>query len=137
MRKFPNAFVIILSVIFLAWILTFIIPQGSYQRNLDSVSNRTIVVSNSYEAQQVPHLSAFDVLLAIPRGPDSPTRRMFLLNRENRRTESRVKSTHRRHERQGSICLNNHYDPFFDGGICHCITGGSNSYDTYTVTFRP
>jgi uncharacterized ion transporter superfamily protein YfcC len=68
MRKFPNAFVIILSVIFLAWILTFIIPQGSYQRNLDSVSNRTIVVSNSYEAQQVPHLSAFDVLLAIPRG---------------------------------------------------------------------
>ena len=68
MNKFPNAFVIILSVILFAWILTFIIPKGNYQRELDTVNNRTIVVPNSYERKEAPHLSAFNALLAIPKG---------------------------------------------------------------------
>ncbi|SDC88294.1 Uncharacterized membrane protein YfcC, ion transporter superfamily [Algoriphagus faecimaris] len=68
MNKFPNAFVIILSVILFAWILTFIIPKGNYQRELDTVNNRTTVVANSYEQIEAPHLSAFNALLAIPKG---------------------------------------------------------------------
>lgn len=68
MKKFPNAFVIILSVILFAWILTFIIPKGNYQREINTENNRTIVVPNSYEQRNAPHLSAFDALLAIPKG---------------------------------------------------------------------
>jgi len=68
MNRFPNAFVIILSVILFAWILTFIIPKGNYQRELDTVNNRTIVVPNSYQQQEAPHLTAFNALLAIPKG---------------------------------------------------------------------
>ncbi|WP_217495859.1 hypothetical protein [Mangrovivirga cuniculi] len=68
MKKFPNAFVIILSVILLAWIFTFIIPQGTYDREVNVVTNQTNVIPNSYEHQEAPHLSAFDVLLAIPQG---------------------------------------------------------------------
>lgn len=68
MKKFPNAFVIILSVILFAWILTFIIPTGNYQREINKEDNRTIVVPNSYEQKEAPHLSAFDALLAIPKG---------------------------------------------------------------------
>ena len=68
MNKFPNAFVIILSVILFAWILTFIIPKGNYQRELDAVNSRTIVVPDSYERKEAPHLSAFNALLAIPKG---------------------------------------------------------------------
>lgn len=68
MKKFPNAFVIILSVILIAWVLTFIIPQGNYQREVNAENNRTIVVPNSYEHIEAPSLSAFDALLAIPKG---------------------------------------------------------------------
>lgn len=68
MKKFPNAIVIILSVILFAWILTFIIPQGSYERTLNETTELTTVVSDSYKQQESPHLSTFDLLLAIPKG---------------------------------------------------------------------
>ena len=68
MKKFPNAIVIILSVILFAWILTFIIPQGSYERTVDETTELTTVVSDSYKQQESPHLSTFDLLLAIPKG---------------------------------------------------------------------
>ncbi|MEM8998978.1 MAG: Na+/H+ antiporter NhaC family protein [Bacteroidota bacterium] len=68
MKKFPNAFVIILFVILSAWALTFLIPKGNYQRKLDQTNERTIVVPNSYEYQEAQHLSPFDMLLAIPEG---------------------------------------------------------------------
>ena len=68
MKRFPNAFVIILSVILFAWILTFIIPQGNYKREINTENNRTVVVPNSYEKLEAPSLSAFDALLTIPKG---------------------------------------------------------------------
>jgi len=68
MKKFPNAIVIILSVIFVAWILTFIVPQGTYERAFNEVTERTTVVQDSYQQQEFANLSAFDLLLAIPEG---------------------------------------------------------------------
>jgi uncharacterized ion transporter superfamily protein YfcC len=68
MYKFPNAFVIILYVILFAWLFTFIIPKGNYLREENLETNRTIVVPNSYEQKEAPNLSAFDALLAIPKG---------------------------------------------------------------------
>lgn len=68
MKKFPNAIVIILLVIVVAWLLTFIIPQGSYERIFDETTATTAVVPNSYQQQASPYLSAFDLILAIPRG---------------------------------------------------------------------
>lgn len=68
MKKFPNAIVIILGVILLAWILTFIVPQGSYERAFNDVTERTTVVQDSYQQQEFAKLSAFDLLLAIPEG---------------------------------------------------------------------
>lgn len=68
MKKFPNAFVIVIAVIILAWVLTYLIPQGSYQRVMDPESGLTKVVTNSYQRNNTENLSAFDLLLAIPRG---------------------------------------------------------------------
>lgn len=68
MKKFPNAIVIILLVILVAWLLTFIIPQGSYERIFDEATDTTIVVPDSYHVQEASPLSVFDLLLAIPRG---------------------------------------------------------------------
>ncbi len=68
MKKFPNAIVIILIVILVAWILTFIIPHGSYKRIVDKTTEITTVVPNSYRVQDAEPLSVFDLMLAIPRG---------------------------------------------------------------------
>ena len=68
MKNFPNAFVIIIGVVLFAWVLTFIIPQGSYQRITDVDTGITTVVSNSYQEMDGDHLSAFDVMLSIPNG---------------------------------------------------------------------
>jgi len=68
MKKFPNAFVILISVIIFAWILTYIIPQGSYQRILDEVTGTTKVLNNSYQSVDSKHLSFMDLILSIPRG---------------------------------------------------------------------
>ena len=68
MKKFPNAVVIILLVILVAWLLTFIIPQGSYERVIDEATETTSVVPDSYHVQEAAPLSVFDLMLAIPRG---------------------------------------------------------------------
>lgn len=68
MKNFPNAFVIIIGVVLFAWVLTFIIPQGSYQRITNTDTGITTVVSNSYQKMEGDHLSAFDVMLTIPNG---------------------------------------------------------------------
>lgn len=68
MKNFPNAFVIIIGGILLAWALTYIIPQGSYERIEDLETDTTTVVANSYEQIQGERLSAFDMMLTIPRG---------------------------------------------------------------------
>lgn len=68
MKKFPNAFVIIMTAIILSWILTYLIPQGAYQRVTDPESGLTEVVDNSYEHISAENLSPFDLLLAIPKG---------------------------------------------------------------------
>ena len=68
MRKFPNALVIMLSVILLAWVLTYLIPQGEYQRMVDEKTNREIVVAGSYTTIDAPLLSIFQFLVTIPEG---------------------------------------------------------------------
>ena len=68
MKKFPNAFVIILLVILFTWILTFLIPKGTYEKKIDTVTNQTIVVPDSYQVQEFSNVSLFDLFVAIPKG---------------------------------------------------------------------
>ncbi|MFD2099300.1 YfcC family protein [Flagellimonas iocasae] len=68
MKKFPNAFVILIAVIIFAWILTYIIPQGSYERILDEATGTTRVLNNSYQQINSESLSILDLILSIPRG---------------------------------------------------------------------
>ncbi len=68
MKKFPNALVIIISAIIFSWLLTLVVPQGAYQRITDPDSGITQVVNNSYQKISAEKLSAFDLLLSIPKG---------------------------------------------------------------------
>jgi len=68
MKNFPNAFVIILSVIIFSWVLTYIIPSGTFDRISDESTGVTQVINNSYHPIDAEKLSLFDLFLAIPRG---------------------------------------------------------------------
>lgn len=68
MKKFPNAFIIMLGAITLAWILTFIIPQGTFERITDPETGISRVVENSYRQIEGESVSVMDFLLAIPNG---------------------------------------------------------------------
>ncbi|XOV93602.1 MAG: YfcC family protein [Bacteroidota bacterium] len=71
MKKFPNAINIILGIIILAWLLTYLIPQGEYDRKLNEETDREEVVAGSYHQTDQDFLDVFQLLLAIPRGIES------------------------------------------------------------------
>lgn len=68
MKKFPNALVLVLYAIFLAWILSFILPKGSYKRQVDEATQSSRVVPGSYTVQDMEDLGLFDLFLAVPKG---------------------------------------------------------------------
>lgn len=68
MRKFPNALVIMISIIFLAAIFTYIIPQGKYERVLSPDTGEMLVVPNSYKSIDAPSVSIAETFMAIPQG---------------------------------------------------------------------
>jgi uncharacterized ion transporter superfamily protein YfcC len=68
MKNFPNAFVIMISVIVFSWVMTFLVPKGQFDRVVDPDTEVTRVVNGSYHLVDVDHLRFFDLLLAFPEG---------------------------------------------------------------------
>lgn len=68
MKRFPDTLVIMLGGILLAWILTYIIPSGVFERITDPDTGNTQVVAGSYEQIEADAPGVFDLLLAIPEG---------------------------------------------------------------------
>lgn len=67
-NSFPNALTIVVAFILAAGVLTYIIPKGQYQRTVDPVTQREVVVPGSYATLDSEHLSPFEILTCIPRG---------------------------------------------------------------------
>ncbi len=68
MKKFPNALVIMIGFILFSAVLTYIVPQGEYERIINLDTNQTMVVPGSFEQIEAPSVSVFDILLSIPEG---------------------------------------------------------------------
>lgn len=68
MKKFPNALVIMIGFIFLSTILTYIIPQGQYERITNPETNQVTVVPNSYKLVEAEPISILKTLVSIPEG---------------------------------------------------------------------
>ena len=68
MKKIPNAFTLMLGLIFLTWAATFIIPKGSYTRVTDPESGKTTVLDGSYKQIDAESLGVLDLMLAVPEG---------------------------------------------------------------------
>jgi len=68
MKKFPNALVIMIGFILLSAILTYIIPQGQYDRITNPETNQVMVVPDSYKLVNAEPVSILDTFLSIPEG---------------------------------------------------------------------
>ena len=55
LKKFPNALAVILGFVLLAGILTFIVPTGSYERQIDPETQREVVVKDSFTYVEADH----------------------------------------------------------------------------------
>jgi len=68
MKKFPNALVIMIGFILLSAILTYIIPQGQYERITNPETNQVTVVPGSYKLVEAAPVSILKTMLSIPEG---------------------------------------------------------------------
>lgn len=66
--SFPHPMVIMLAFVFLATILTYLIPAGSYERILDKNTDREVVVPGSYRTTESRPVSLWTMLVKVPEG---------------------------------------------------------------------
>lgn len=65
---FPHTLVLLIAFIFLAAILTHLLPAGAYDRQTNEVTGREVVVAGSYHEVEASPVGFFDAIVAIPRG---------------------------------------------------------------------
>src|SRR5699024_2487143 len=68
-KKFemPHVFVVLMSVLLVIYFLTFLIPNGEYDR-VDTEAGHMSIVSGSFNYIVHENVSFFDLVQAIPRG---------------------------------------------------------------------
>ncbi len=66
--QFPDAMVIMLAFILFVGLLTYVVPQGSYERVPHPTQDFETVVPGSFHVIDARPLSVFQILLAIPEG---------------------------------------------------------------------
>lgn len=66
--EFPHPLAILLCFIAFAAILTHIIPAGEYERTIDEVTGREVVVANSYTEIEPQPIGLTDAIVKVPEG---------------------------------------------------------------------
>lgn len=67
-RAFPHLFVILISVIIMATVLTYVIPAGNYERMVDEATGQTIIDPASFEYVEQTPVGPFSMLLSVQEG---------------------------------------------------------------------
>ncbi|MFI5246337.1 MAG: YfcC family protein, partial [Gemmatimonadales bacterium] len=65
---FPHPLTLLTCCVLLAAVLSHLLPAGRYDRRDDPVTGRSIVVAGTYHAVPAAPVSAFETLVAIPKG---------------------------------------------------------------------
>jgi uncharacterized ion transporter superfamily protein YfcC len=66
--RLPHPLVLLLGGVGVAFVLTWILPAGQYERRVDAATGRPLVVAGTYERVEAEPLGVFDALMAVPRG---------------------------------------------------------------------
>jgi len=77
--RFPPPLVLLSGAVFLAAAASWVVPAGLYDRTVDPVTERTVVVSGTYHAVDPTPLGLFDALVAMPRGMINAAEVIFLV----------------------------------------------------------
>lgn len=66
--RFPHPFLLLLGAVFVAAALTWVLPAGQFDRQLDPATGREIVVAGTYRTVDAAPVSIMSAVLAVPRG---------------------------------------------------------------------
>lgn len=66
--EFPDTYVLIAALLFLAVLATWVLPAGSYERVYDEAADRDVVQAGTYAAVESNPASISDFFLAVPQG---------------------------------------------------------------------
>lgn len=77
--KAPNTLVLLCIFILIISAMTYIIPAGSFERAIDPVTGRNLVIANSYHAVESNPVTPFEIFKAIPRGMEEAGYVIFFL----------------------------------------------------------
>lgn len=77
--KMPHTYVLLIIILLIVVALTYLIPGGEYERVLDPVSNRLVVVPGSFHLVEGVRPGFFDIFLALQRGYVGAADVLFLI----------------------------------------------------------
>jgi uncharacterized ion transporter superfamily protein YfcC len=77
--RFPHPLTLLIFCIFIATILTYILPAGSFDRKTDEATGREVVIANTYHKVEQHPVSFFDMLVSIPKGMTDAASVIFLV----------------------------------------------------------
>ncbi len=60
--KFPNTLVIMIGFILFVSLLTFIVPNGKYERIIDPITKSESIVPGSYHTIEAKSISMLDIM---------------------------------------------------------------------------
>ena len=66
--RFPHPLALLVGCLLLAAVLTHVLPAGEFERREDATTGRSVVVAGTYKPVEQSPVSAFQALVAIPRG---------------------------------------------------------------------
>jgi len=66
--KLPHPFVLLLSTVVVAVVMTWVVPAGRYERRADAATGRDVVVPGSYARVAQAPVGPMAALLVVPRG---------------------------------------------------------------------
>lgn len=75
----PHTYVLIGAILILLTVLTYLVPSGTYERSVDPVLNRTMVVANSFKYVAQTPVSIFKMFKAVIDGLVSATDIIFFI----------------------------------------------------------
>ena len=77
--RFPHPLVLLLGCVAIAAACTWLLPAGEFNRRDDPVTGRSVVVAGTYRPVASSPVSAFDAVVAIPRGMADAASVIFLV----------------------------------------------------------
>jgi uncharacterized ion transporter superfamily protein YfcC len=77
--RFPDPLTLLMACIFMAALLSYLLPAGEYERRDDPATGRSVVVSGTYHRVDANPVNPFDAVVAIPRGLADAAAVVFLV----------------------------------------------------------